>query len=116
MVDGEHVDGLAVVRQAVAGAALGGVPAGDALVATEVGRLDGALGLPAVLGDEAVGAVGAGNGRHGAACVIVAGVVGDGDGRSERAEAESGGSGDGGELHGVGEVVFVGVEKGIDGM
>lgn len=41
----------------------------------EVG--DGALGLVAVAGDEAVGAVGARDGGHGAAGVIVAGVVGD---------------------------------------
>ena len=77
MVDGEHVDGLALVRHAVAGAALGGVPAGDALVATEVGRLDVALGLPAVLGDEAVGAIRAGDGGQGAARIIIASVVGD---------------------------------------
>lgn len=38
---------------------------------------DGALGLVAVAGDEAVGAVGARDGGHGAAGVIVAGVVGD---------------------------------------
>lgn len=38
---------------------------------------DGALGLVAVAGDEAVGAVGARDGRQGAGGVIVAGVVGD---------------------------------------
>lgn len=37
----------------------------------------GALGLVAVAGDEAVGAVGAGDGGQGAGGVIVAGVVGD---------------------------------------
>lgn len=41
----------------------------------EVG--DGALGLVAVAGDEAVGAVGARDGGQGAGGVIVAGVVGD---------------------------------------
>ena len=102
VVDGKDVDGLALVGDAVAGAALGGVPAGDALVATEVGGLDVALGLPAVLGDEAVGAVRAGDGGEGAAGVVVAGIVGDGDGRGEGGEAEGKGGSDGGELHGDG--------------
>lgn len=55
-----------------------GVPAGNLGGTADVGEVgDGALGLVAVAGDEAVGAVGARDGDHGAAGVIVAGVVGD---------------------------------------
>lgn len=54
------------------------VPAGDLGGAADVGELgDGALGLVAVAGDQAVGAVGARDGRQGAGGIIVAGVVGD---------------------------------------
>ena len=77
VVDGEDVDGLAVVGQAVAGAALGRVPASNALVAAVVGRLDVGLCLPAVLGDQAVCAVRAGDSRESAASVVIAGVVRD---------------------------------------
>lgn len=72
----------------------------------EVG--DGALGLVAVAGDEAVGAVGARDGSHGAGGVIIAGIVGDWEMvlvilnvcRSERAmrhTSDGGGSGGQGE-------------------
>lgn len=62
---------------------VGRVPAGDGLDAADVGEpLDLLLGLPAVLGDEAVGAVGAADGREGAGAVVVAGVVGDCEGVS----------------------------------
>lgn len=78
VVDGQDVDGAAAVAQLPAGAARGRVPAGDLGGAADVGEAgDGALGLVAVAGDEAVGAVGARDGRHGAAGVVVAGVVGD---------------------------------------
>lgn len=78
VVDGENVDGLAVVGELPAGAALVRVPAGDGGGGTDVGEAgDLALGLPAVLGDQAVGSIGAGDGSQGAAAIIVAGVVGN---------------------------------------
>lgn len=78
VVDGEDVNGLAVVGELPAGAALVRVPAGDGGGGTDVGEAgDLALGLPAVLGDQAVGSVGAGDGSQGAAAIIVAGVVGN---------------------------------------
>lgn len=78
VVDGEDGDGLAVVLELPAGAAGGRVPALDGLDAADprVPR-DLALGLPAVVGDEAVGAVGAGDAGEGAGAVVVANVVGD---------------------------------------
>ena len=95
VVDGEHVDGVAVVGQAVTGAALrtmlvckgtpwvrggaylGRVPASDSLVATEVGSLgrNVALVRPAVLGDQTVGTVRAGESGESAVVVVVASVV-----------------------------------------
>jgi hypothetical protein len=94
VVDRKNVDGLAVVCDTVAGAALNcslavlcvgigfaylvAVPSGDALVSANVGVAGNlALVLPAVLGDEAVYAVRAGYGGEGAALVIVADVVRD---------------------------------------
>lgn len=54
------------------------VPAGNLGGTADVREVgNGTLGLVAVAGDEAVGAVGARDGGHGAAGVIVAGVVGD---------------------------------------
>lgn len=101
MVDGEDVDGTAVVGELPAGAALGRVPATNGGgTADELGA-DLALCLPAVPGDEAVLAVGAGDGGQGAAGIIVAGVVGDGDSRGRGGE-DGEGREDGGELHIVG--------------
>lgn len=78
VVDGQDVDGAPAVAQLPASAAAGRVPARDGGGAADVGEAgDGALGLVAVAGDEAVDAVGARDGGHGAACVVVAGVVGD---------------------------------------
>jgi hypothetical protein len=94
VVDRKNVDSLAVVCDAVTGAALisvshaehwqstfaylRAVPSSDALVSANVGVVgDGALVLPAILGDEAVRAIGAGYGGEGAVLVIIAGVVGD---------------------------------------
>jgi hypothetical protein len=78
VVDGQDVDGAAAPAQLPAGAALVRVPARDLGGAADVGEVgDGALGLVAVAGDEAVDAVGARDGCHGAAGVVVAGVVGD---------------------------------------
>lgn len=58
VVDGEDIDALAVVLKLPAGAALGRVPAGNGFGTADVGELgNGALGLPALAGDEAVGAV-----------------------------------------------------------
>lgn len=98
-VDAEDVDGLAVVGQGVALAAVGGVPAGNVGSTANVGELgNSALGLPAVLGDQAVDAVRARDSSQGAAGIIVTGVVRDADGgghgdhRGKRSE-------DGGELH-----------------
>ncbi|KAI6758400.1 hypothetical protein HG530_010640 [Fusarium avenaceum] len=60
MVDGQDVDALSLVGKLPAGTAAGRVPASDSLRAADVGELgDVALGLPAVLGDETVLAVGA---------------------------------------------------------
>jgi hypothetical protein len=78
VVDGQDVDGLAVVGELPAGAALWGVPAGDGGGGTNVGEAgDLGLRLPAVAGDQTVGAIGAGDGSQGAAAIIIAGVVGD---------------------------------------
>jgi hypothetical protein len=56
------------------------VPAGDGSGGTDVREAgNGTLSLPAVSGDETVGTVGAGDGSHGAAGIIVASVVGDCD-------------------------------------
>lgn len=107
VVDGKDVDLLAVVLKAVAAAAVGGVPAGNDVHTANVGELgDVALLLPAVLGDEAVGAVRAGNGSHGARGVIVASVVRDGGGRGSSGQGE--GAEETGELHVCGVVVVGG--------
>lgn len=77
VVDGKDVDLAALVLEAVATTAVGGVPASDDVDTTDVLGGDVALGLPAVLGDETVGAIRARDGGHGARLVIVASVVGD---------------------------------------
>lgn len=78
VVDSQDVDALAVVLQVPAGTARGGVPAGDGGGTANVGEVrDLALGVPAVLGDEPVDAVGAGEGGERASGLVVAGVVGD---------------------------------------
>lgn len=78
MVDGQDVDRLALVGHGPAGTAVGRVPAADLLDAADVGEvLDLRLEVPAVLGDEAVGAVGARDDGERAVGVIVASVVGD---------------------------------------
>lgn len=77
MVDGEHVDGLAVVGGLPAGAAVRRVPAGDGLGASDVGESpDLSLGLPAVLGDQAIWSVRAGDRRETSSGVVVSGVIG----------------------------------------
>lgn len=78
VVDGEDVDLAALILDAEAAAAVGGVPAGDGVDAADVGE-SGDVGLlfEAVAGDEAVLAVGAGDRGHGTVAIIVAGVVGD---------------------------------------
>lgn len=77
VVDGQDVDALALVGKLPARAAALGVPASDGLRASNVRKLgDLALSLPAVARDEAVCAVGAGDGCHGAASFAVAWVVG----------------------------------------
>ena len=78
MVDGEDVDALALVGELPAGAALVRVPARDGLGTADVRELgDLALGCPAVLGDQAICAVGAGDLGERAGAVVIAGVVGD---------------------------------------
>lgn len=78
VVDGEDVDLAALVLDAEALAAVGRVPAGDGVDAADVGEArDVGLLVEAVAGDEAVLAVGAGDGCHGSVAIIVAGVVGD---------------------------------------
>jgi len=89
VVNGQDVDGLAVVGDAVASAALIRVPAWDADVAADVGEFgDGALGLPAVLGNEAIRAVGARDGRHGTAAIVVASVVANRDSGGKAGKTE----------------------------
>jgi hypothetical protein len=74
------------------------VPAGDTRVTTDAGeRGDVGLSVPAVLGDQTVGAIGAGQRGQGAASVIVSSVVGDGDGRGKAGKAKT--KGGDGELH-----------------
>ena len=77
VIDSKDVDLAALVLEAVAATAVGGVPASNDVDTTDVLGGDVALGLPAVLGDETVGAVRARDGGHGARLVIVASVVGD---------------------------------------
>jgi hypothetical protein len=55
------------------------------------------LCLPAVAGDEPIGAVGAGDGGHAARAVVVAGVVADGGRAGQGSDGEEGDGG--GELH-----------------
>jgi hypothetical protein len=105
VVDGEDVDLAALVLEAVAATTVGGVPASDDVDTTDVLGGDVALGLPAVLGDETVGTVRAGDGGHGARLVIVASVVGDSGGRDGGGESES--REDTSELHVGGCWVFV---------
>lgn len=79
MVDGEDVDGLALVGGLLAEAAVGRVPAGNGCSTADVGESRNvALLSPAgVLGYEAIGTVGARDSSEGAVGVIVASVVGD---------------------------------------
>lgn len=77
VVDGKNVDLAALVLEAVAATTVGGVPASNDVDTTDILGGDVALGLPAVLGDETVAAVGARDGGHGAGLVIVASVVRD---------------------------------------
>lgn len=76
---------------------VGRVPAGDVFRTTDVGEA-GEAALSGVLGQQAIGAVRAGDNSIGAASIIVAGIVRDGDGRGH---GDHGGerSEDGGELH-----------------
>lgn len=91
VVDRQDVDANAVVRQRVAGAAIRIVPAGDGGRAADE-REGGQAGLRAVaLGNQAVSAVAAGDGREGAGTVVVACVVGDGDCGGGGEEGEDGG-------------------------
>lgn len=76
MVDSQNVNGLAVVCDTVAGAALGRVPARNSLVATnarEGGNVG--LGVPSILGDEAICAIRARQSDQTTAAVIVTSVV-----------------------------------------
>ena len=103
VVHSKDVDGVAVVGEAEALAALRAVPAGNALVTTNAGEAgEVALGREAV--DEAVGSVRAADNVHAAVGVIVTGVVADSDGGSQAGEAENGSRDGRGELHGVGWV------------
>ena len=78
VVDSKNIDSLAVVCDAIAGSALCAVPALNTHVASDTGEAsDGALVLPAVLGDQTILAIRAGNGGERAASIIVASVVGD---------------------------------------
>lgn len=78
VVNGQDVDSLSVVCDSVASAALGGVPARNTLVASNAReRRDVALRLPAVLGDETVRSVRAGQSSQTTAAVIVTSIVGD---------------------------------------
>lgn len=105
-VDGEDVDGAAIVAQLPACTALGRVPAANGSSAADELGADLALCLPAVSGDEAVGAVRAGDGGQRAAGIVVAGVVRDSDGGGRGGE-EGEGREDGGELHDGGGCLYL---------
>jgi len=78
MINRQDINALSLVSELPASTAVGRVPARDGLRTANVRELgDLALGLPLVLCDEAVFAVGAGDGCEGAAGFTVAGVVGD---------------------------------------
>lgn len=78
MINRKDIDALALVLQLPAATALRGVPACDGSGTADVGETgDLALGVPAILSDEAVFAVGAGDGGEGPGGIVVAGVVGD---------------------------------------
>jgi hypothetical protein len=97
MINSEYINALSLVGELPASTAVGGVPACDGLGTADVRKLgDLALGLPLVLCDKTVFAVGTGDGCEGAAGFAIAGVVGDcrvlvgdteedvGDGRTSR--------------------------------
>lgn len=78
MINRENINALSFVGELPASTAVGRVPARDGLRTADVRELgDLALGLPLVLCDETVFAVGTGDGCEGAAGFAVAGVVGD---------------------------------------
>lgn len=78
VVNSQNIDGLAVVCDAVAGAALWGVPACNSLITTNAReRRNVALCVPSVSGDESVRTVGARQSIQRTATVIVPSVVGD---------------------------------------
>jgi hypothetical protein len=63
MINRKNVDALSLVGELPAGTAVGRVPARDGLRTADVRKLgDLALGLPLILCDETVFAVGAGDG------------------------------------------------------
>ncbi len=80
MVNDEDIDASSSIAQFIAAATVGIVPAGDDGCTTNVGEvLEGTLGGVA-LGEESVASVGAGDYGERSAGIIVANVVGDGDG------------------------------------
>ncbi|KAI6763705.1 hypothetical protein HG530_007494 [Fusarium avenaceum] len=97
VVDGEDVDLLALVLEAVAATTVGRVPALNDVDTTDILGRGAALSCPAVSGDETVLAIGARDGGHRARLVIVASVVRDGGGRDGGGKSES--REDAGELH-----------------
>lgn len=74
MVNSHDLDGIAVVGEVPAGAALGAAPARNARVGTDV-REERKFALGRVAADKTVGSVRAGDVVHGAAGIIVTSVV-----------------------------------------
>lgn len=108
-IDRRNVDCVLVILQLVAFSAVRAVPARDCRGATDASEAgDAAEGRP--LGHEAIDAVGAGDVVHRAAAIVVARVVGDGDGNRSSGfglwgrDRESGGEKEGEERDGCSEL------------
>lgn len=100
VIDREHIDRLALVRDRQASTAGSAVPAADLGPAADVrGGRDLRLGCPAVFCCEAVDAVGAAGDGEGARGVVVAVVVAYGGGGGEVEEGGEEGEGGGRGLH-----------------
>lgn len=97
MINSQNIDTTTGIRQLITASAVGIVPSGDCGGSSDVGEvLEGALSAVA-LGEETVGSVRTGYHGEGAGGIIVAGVVGYGDGEGAGGHGEEGG--DAWELH-----------------
>lgn len=97
MINRKHIDASSCIAQLITASTAGTVPSADSGCTTNVGEVwQGSLGAE-TLSDESVASVGTGDNVQGAGCIIVSGVVGDGDGEGTGGHGEEGG--DGWELH-----------------